>query len=54
MWTLDEIMEKIANRWDPDYVVEYFDITTEELLDMFTSKVAERYDELNEEFTDEH
>ena len=49
MLTLDELMARILTMYDPDDILVLLDITTEELLDKFDYKVAERYEELNDE-----
>jgi hypothetical protein len=53
MLTLDEIIERMVKRLEPEEVVELLDISVEDLLDHFDYRLAERYDELNEEFSDE-
>lgn len=53
MLTIDEICDKLISRYDPDFVVELLDISTQDLVDMFAHKIEERYDQLNEEFEDE-
>lgn len=37
--------ERIAAMYDPDYVVDILDISTEELLDRFEDKLLEKMDE---------
>jgi hypothetical protein len=53
MLTLNEIIEKLLTQYDADDILNILDISTEELLDKFDYKVADKYEELNEEFEDE-
>ena len=41
MLTLDELMEKIADHYDPDLIVDILEITSEELMMYFDYKVAD-------------
>ena len=41
MLTLDELMEKIADHYDPDLIVDILEITSEELMIHFDDKVAD-------------
>ena len=41
MLTLDELMEKIADHYDPDLIVDILEITSEELMMYFDDKVAD-------------
>jgi len=49
MRTLDEIIETLADRYDHEQLCDILGVTTQELLWALESKVAEKYDELNEE-----
>ena len=49
MRTLDEIIETLATRYDHEELCDLLGISTEELLWSLETKVAEKYDELNEE-----
>lgn len=42
--TLQERIEMIKIRYDPDEVVEVLEITTEELMDVFGEKVLDKWD----------
>jgi hypothetical protein len=53
MLTFDEICDKITTRYDADQLVDLLDLTTEDILNAFEFRVAEMYDKLNEEFSDE-
>jgi hypothetical protein len=54
MLTLDEIGEKMQARWDPDFVVEILELTTEDLVNAFSHRIADMYERLNEEFEDDN
>jgi hypothetical protein len=54
MLTLDEIMERMVQRLEPEEVIELLDISVEDLLDHFDFRLAERYEQLNEEMSDEY
>jgi|TARA_R100001530_G_scaffold4769_2_gene6257 hypothetical protein len=41
MLTLDELLEKIADTYDPDLIVDVLEITSEELLACFDYKVEQ-------------
>lgn len=45
---LQIIKERIADRYDPDYVVDVLGVTTAELLDAFEDKLQEMIDEFSE------
>jgi len=49
MRTLDEIIEALAARYDHEELCDLLGISTEELLWALETKVAEKYDTLNEE-----
>ncbi len=55
--TMNEIKEKLLERYEVDDLVEALAITSEELLDRFEDKLINRLDsfeeELNEETTEE-
>ena len=51
--TLDEICGILLVRYDPDEIVDLLEISTEEILEKFDFKIAERYDKLNEDLEDE-
>jgi hypothetical protein len=50
MLTLDELMDRLLTQYDADDIINILHISTEELLEKFDYKVAERYEELNDEF----
>ena len=41
MLTLDELLEKISEHYDPDLIVDILEITSEELMMYFDDKVAD-------------
>lgn len=47
--TLDELMERLAERLDPEEILELLQITTEELVGAFEDKIRENFDRLEEE-----
>ncbi len=44
--TLEELCEQLKERVDPDLLVEELDISTEELVDRFEDKIAQRFNRL--------
>jgi hypothetical protein len=40
--TVEELVERIADRYDPDFIVEILDITSESLLYAFLEEVIEK------------
>ena len=51
--TVDEIKERVLQRYDPDDLIESLDISSEEILDRFEDKLINRLDEFEEDLTDE-
>jgi hypothetical protein len=49
MLTLDELMERMLTQYDADDIINILHISTEDLLDKFDYKVAEHYEELQNE-----
>lgn len=47
--TLNEIKERLLNRFDPEDLLELLDLSSEELLDRFEDKVINRFEMLEEE-----
>ena len=45
--TLDEIVVKISDRYDPDEVVEILNISTEELLSAFAQNLLDNLDKFD-------
>lgn len=45
MTLLTVLLERIANTYDPDYLVDVLGITSEELLERFQDKVMENREE---------
>ena len=50
--TMDEIREKILDRYDPDDLIEFLELTSEELLDRFEDKLINRLEQFEEELQD--
>lgn len=42
------LKERIAERYDPDYIVDVLGITSEEILDAFEARLLEAADEFSE------
>jgi|TARA_Y100000289_G_C3791297_1_gene84203 hypothetical protein len=51
--TMDEIREMILKRYDPDDLVEYLELTSEEILDRFEDKLINRLEMFEEELQDD-
>ena len=51
--TMDEIREMILKRYDPDDLVEYLELTSEEILDRFEDKLINRLEQFEEELQDD-
>jgi len=51
--TLTELKQKLANYYDEISLLEFLNITSEELVERFYDKIEDRYDELVEEFPDD-
>jgi hypothetical protein len=45
---IDLLKQRVAERYDPDYLVDVLDITSEELLEAFEDKLLERRYEFDE------
>lgn len=45
---LQTLKERIAERYDPDYLVDLLEITSEELLDVFEARLIEKREEFSE------
>lgn len=51
--TMDEIREKILDRYDPDDLIDFLELTSEELLDRFEDKLINRLEQFEEELQDD-
>jgi hypothetical protein len=51
--TIRELQERLAERHDPDEIVEALDISSAELVEAFPDKIEDHYDELVQELFDE-
>ena len=51
--TMDEIREKILDRYDPDDLIDLLELTSEELLDRFEDKLINRLEQFEEELQDD-
>ena len=50
---MDEIREMILKRYDPDDLVDYLELTSEEILDRFEDKLINRLEMFDEELQDD-
>jgi len=46
--TIEELIEIVGERYDPDLLIEVLQITSEEILERFKDKVEENYDKFEE------
>jgi rRNA maturation endonuclease Nob1 len=53
MLTLEELKDRLAHRFDEVTLMERLDISSEELVQAFSDKIEELYDELVEEVTED-
>ena len=57
MWqpnlTMDEIKERLLQRYDPEDLVEALDLSSTELLDRFEDKLINRLESFEEELQDD-
>jgi hypothetical protein len=53
MLTLEELKDRLAHRFDEVTLMERLDISSEELVQAFSDKIEELYDELVEDVMDE-
>ena len=51
--TMDEIKERVLQRYDPDDLIESLDISSEEILDRFEDKLINRLEQFEEELQDD-
>ena len=51
--TMDEIREKILDRYDPDDLIDLLELSSEELLDRFEDKLINRLEMFEEELQDD-
>ena len=51
--TMDEIKEKVLQRYDPDDLIEALDISSEEILDRFEDKLLANLEQFEEELEDD-
>ena len=50
---MDEIREKILDRYDPDDLIDFLELTSEEILDRFEDKLINRLEMFEEELQDD-
>jgi hypothetical protein len=50
---MDEIREKILDRYDPDDLIEFLELTSQEILDRFEDKLINRLEMFEEELQDD-
>lgn len=51
--TIRELQERLAERRDPDEIVELLEITSDELVEAFPDKIEDNYEQLVQELFDE-
>ncbi len=51
--TMDEIKERLLQRYDPEDLVEALDLSSTELLDRFEDKLINRLESFEEELQDD-
>ena len=51
--TMDEIRAKILDRYDPDDLIDFLELTSEEILDRFEDKLINRLEMFEEELKDD-
>lgn len=51
--TLEELKEKLMDNYDPDDLLEFLELSSEEILDRFEDKVIKRFEQLEQEFIEE-
>ena len=51
--TMDEIREMILKRYDPDDLIDYLELTSEEILDRFEDKLINRLEMFEDELQDD-
>ena len=51
--TLKEIQGRLSERYDPDYLVELLEISSEELVEAFPDKVEAKFEDLEAELFEE-
>lgn len=51
--TLSELKQRLAERLDPDTLLEELNISSEELVERFTDKIEDDFDRLEAEYDDQ-
>ena len=51
--TLEELKEKLMENYDPDDLLEFLELSSEEILDRFEDKVIKRFEQFEQEFIEE-
>ncbi len=51
--TLAELKEKLAERYDPELLLEILEISSEDIVEAFEDKILARFDVLQDEVSDE-
>ena len=51
--TLEELQDKLMANYDPDDLLEFLELSSEEILDRFEDKVIKRFEQLEQEFIEE-
>lgn len=51
--TVRELQERLAERYDPDEIVDVLEISSDELVESFPDKIEDKYEQLVQELFDE-
>ena len=51
--TLRELKDKLAERYDPELLLEMLEISSEDIVEAFEDKILARFDNLQDEVSDE-
>ena len=49
MITLEELIDRLGNQYDPEQIVELLELNSREIAERFDDRVLELWDELQEE-----
>lgn len=51
--TVREVQERLAERWNPDEIVDVLEVSSAELVEAFPDKIEDRYEQLVQELFDD-
>jgi len=51
MITLEELIDRLGNQYDPEQIVELLELNSREIAERFDDRILELWDELEEELT---